>query len=34
MIIQQQDMGGNQTGGMNQQRNYEEMANLEEAFRY
>ena len=27
-------MGGHQPGGLNQQRNYEEMANLEEAFRY
>lgn len=32
--MQQQEMGGQQPGGLNQQRNYEEMANLEEAFRY
>jgi hypothetical protein len=34
MLIQQQDMNGMQNQNMNQQRNFEELANLEEAFRY
>ena len=35
MLLQQQEqMGGQTGGGINQQRNLEELANLEEAFRY
>ena len=34
MLMQQQDMNGMQGQNMNQQRNFEELANLEEAFRY
>lgn len=34
MLIQQQEQMGGSPSGMNQQRNLEELANLEEAFRY
>jgi len=34
MLLQQHEQMGGSPGSMNQQRNLEELANLEEAFRY
>ena len=34
VLMQQQEINMSSGGGPNQQRNYDEIANLEEAFRY